>query len=85
VLLIACRLIQGFGLGGESRGAILMAVEHAPGSKEGLLRKLAAIASGLMTANQPETWPIAVYTIILALISMMSVYFATETRKGAET
>ena len=30
ILLIACRLIQGFGLGGEWGGAVLMAVEHAP-------------------------------------------------------
>src|SRR5207237_4266982 len=35
VLLIACRLIQGFGLGGEWGGAVLMAVEHAPEDKEG--------------------------------------------------
>ena len=30
ILLIGCRLIQGFGLGGEWGGAVLMAVEHAP-------------------------------------------------------
>ena len=42
VLLIACRLIQGFGLGGEWGGAVLMAVEHAPDGQEGLLRQLAA-------------------------------------------
>ena len=33
--LIACRLIQGFGLGGEWGGAVLMAVEHAPEDKKG--------------------------------------------------
>ena len=37
-----------------------------------------------MTAYAPETWPIAVYMIILALITLVSVYFATETRSGAE-
>ena len=35
ILLIACRLIQGFGLGGEWGGAVLMAVEHAPEDKKG--------------------------------------------------
>ena len=35
ILLIACRLIQGFGLGGEWGGAVLMAVEHAPANKKG--------------------------------------------------
>jgi MHS family shikimate/dehydroshikimate transporter-like MFS transporter len=35
ILLIACRLIQAFGLGGEWGGAVLMAVEHAPENKKG--------------------------------------------------
>jgi metabolite-proton symporter len=43
------------------------------------------IATGLMSAYKPETWPIAVYMIILALITLVSVYFATETRSGVET
>src|SRR6201981_3522953 len=35
ILLIICRLIQGFGLGGEGGGAVLMAVEHAPENRKG--------------------------------------------------
>ena len=35
ILLIGCRLIQGFGLGGEWGGAVLMAVEHAPENQKG--------------------------------------------------
>ncbi len=35
VLLIVCRLAQGFGLGGEWGGAVLMAVEHAPHHRRG--------------------------------------------------
>ena len=42
VLLVACRLVQGFGLGGEWGGAVLMAVEHAPADTTRLLRQLAA-------------------------------------------
>lgn len=35
VLLVAMRLAQGFGLGGEWGGAVLMAVEHAPANRRG--------------------------------------------------
>jgi len=35
VLLAACRLIQGFALGGEWGGAVLMTVEHAPDHRKG--------------------------------------------------
>jgi MHS family shikimate/dehydroshikimate transporter-like MFS transporter len=38
------------------------------------------IATWLMTEFKPETWPISVYMIILALITLVFVYFATETR-----
>ena len=41
------------------------------------------IATGLMTAYAPETWPISVYMIVLALITIVSVYFAAETRRTA--
>jgi MFS transporter, MHS family, shikimate and dehydroshikimate transport protein len=45
------------------------------------------IATGLMAAYKPDTWPISVYMIGLALITIVSVYFATETRQkaGSET
>jgi hypothetical protein len=42
------------------------------------------IATGLMVAYKPETWPISLYMIGLALITVVSVYFATETRKKSE-
>jgi MFS transporter, MHS family, shikimate and dehydroshikimate transport protein len=35
ILLLAMRLIQGFGLGGEWGGAVLTAVEHAPEGRRG--------------------------------------------------
>jgi MFS transporter, MHS family, shikimate and dehydroshikimate transport protein len=41
------------------------------------------IATGLMTAYAPETWPISVYMIVLAIITIVSVYFAAETRRTA--
>jgi MHS family shikimate/dehydroshikimate transporter-like MFS transporter len=36
ILLVALRLIQGLGLGGEWGGAVLMAVEHSPEDQRGL-------------------------------------------------
>ncbi len=35
ILLVVLRLVQGFGVGGEWGGAVLMAVEHAPAGKRG--------------------------------------------------
>lgn len=35
VLLVVLRLVQGFGVGGEWGGAVLMAVEHSPSNKRG--------------------------------------------------
>lgn len=35
ILLVTCRLTQGFALGGEWGGAVLMAVEHAPENRRG--------------------------------------------------
>jgi MFS family permease len=35
VLLVILRMLQGFGVGGEWGGAVLMAVEHAPAGKRG--------------------------------------------------
>jgi hypothetical protein len=39
------------------------------------------IATWLMVAYKPETWPISVYMIGLAVITLVSVYFAVETRQ----
>lgn len=35
ILLVLLRIAQGFGIGGEWGGAVLMAVEHAPGHRRG--------------------------------------------------
>jgi MHS family shikimate/dehydroshikimate transporter-like MFS transporter len=35
ILLVALRLVQGFGVGGEWGGAVLMAIEHAPANRRG--------------------------------------------------
>ena len=41
-MLVALRLVQGFAVGGEWGGAVLMAVEHAPSRPARILRQLAS-------------------------------------------
>ena len=42
------------------------------------------IATWIMTEYTPETWPISVYMIILAVITLVGHYFAVETRRKPE-
>jgi MFS family permease len=53
ILLVTLRLIQGFGVGGEWSGAVLMSVEHAPKGKESLYGVFpqVGIPLGLTIAN----------------------------------
>lgn len=53
ILLIALRLVQGFAVGGEVGGAILIAVEHAPRGLRGMFSGFPQIgvAGGLVLAN----------------------------------
>src|ERR1051325_9366749 len=44
-LLVVLRFIQGFALGGEWGGAILMSVEHAPEGRRGLFGSIVALGS----------------------------------------
>jgi MFS transporter, MHS family, shikimate and dehydroshikimate transport protein len=53
VLLVLLRSVQGFGVGGEWGGAVLMAVEHAPKGKRGFYGSWPQIGvpAGLLLAN----------------------------------
>ena len=53
ILLVALRLVQGFGAGAEYGGAVIMAVEHAPPGKRGLFGSFAplGVTVGLLLAN----------------------------------
>jgi metabolite-proton symporter len=52
-LLITCRFIQGFALGGEWGGAVLMSVEHAPQGRRGLFGSVVAMGlpAGIVLSN----------------------------------
>ena len=50
LLLIVLRFVQGFGLGGEWGGAVLMVVEHAPAGRRGLYGSLVQIGFPLGVA-----------------------------------
>jgi MFS family permease len=71
VLLVVLRFAQGFALGGEWSGAVLMSVEHAPEGRRGLFGSIVAlglpagiilsngvfiVASTAVTASEFATW-----------------------------
>ena len=53
ILLVVMRCLQGFGVGGEWGGAVLMAVEHAPGGRRGFYGSWPqlGVPAGLVLAN----------------------------------
>ncbi|SJM48871.1 MFS transporter [Gulosibacter sp. 10] len=63
ILLVALRVVQGFAVGGEWGGAMLIALEHAPGGKRGFaasFANLGAPAGSILSAG------------ILGLFSLLS-------------
>ena len=52
-LLLLCRLVQGFALGGEWGGAVLMSVEHAPEAQRGFYGSIVALGlpAGIVLSN----------------------------------
>src|SRR3954453_19527094 len=52
-LLVAFRFVQGFALGGEWGGAVLMSVEHAPSTRRGLFGSFVALGlpAGIMLST----------------------------------
>ncbi len=62
VLLVVLRVVQGFGVGGEWGGAVLMAVEHAPAGKRGFYGSWpqVGVPAGLLLST-------AVFSLVSAL------------------
>src|SRR5688572_23650730 len=59
VLLVVLRFVQGFALGGEWGGAILMSIEHAPEGRRGLFGSIVALGlpAGIILSNLVFLWP----------------------------
>ena len=53
VLLVTLRFVQGFALGGEWSGAVLMSVEHAPEGRRGVFGSIVAfgLPAGIILSN----------------------------------
>jgi len=92
--LVLLRLAQGFGVGGEWGGAVLMAVEHAPpnrrgfygswpqvGVPAGLVMATAAFAfASRLPEDQFLAWGWRLYLIAMAAVTIAAVLLASETR-----
>jgi MFS family permease len=63
VLLLALRILQGFALGGEWGGAVLLAVEHSPGDRRGRFGAIPQI--GLALGLALGTGMFAILQIVL--------------------
>ncbi len=64
VLLTTLRFVQGFALGGEWGGAVLMSVEHAPPDRRGLFGSVVALGlpAGIVLSN-------VVFIIVTSMLS----------------
>jgi MFS family permease len=97
VLLLALRIVQGFALGGEWAGAVLLAVEHSPGHRRGSSGSIPqiglalglALGTGVFALLQmvlPDEAFLAYGWRIAFLISIVLVVFGVVVRrKAAET
>ena len=56
ILLIALRLLQGIGIGGEWGGAVLMVIEHAPAGRRGFYGSLVQVGFPLGIAASTGTF-----------------------------
>jgi MFS family permease len=97
ILLLALRMIQGFALGGEWAGAVLLAVEHSPRHRRGLYGSIPqiglalglALGTGVFAVLQLALSPHAFGTYgwrVAFLISVILVIFGVHVRlRVAET
>ncbi|MFI5510526.1 MFS transporter [Mycobacterium sp. NPDC051804] len=97
ILLLLLRIVQGFALGGEWAGAVLLAVEHSPGRKRGLFGSVPqvglalglALGTGVFALLQialPDEAFLAYGWRIAFLFSIVLVIFGVVVRlKASET
>jgi MFS family permease len=66
ILLLLLRIVQGFALGGEWAGAILLAVEHSPPRRRGLFGSVPQIGLALGLALGTGVFAVLQYTLSAA-------------------
>lgn len=93
ILLLLLRVIQGFGVGGEWGGAVLLAVEYAPSDKRGLYGSFPqagvplgsllgagafAIASAILTQEQFLSWGWRIPFLLSAVLIIIGLYIRLQ-------
>ena len=63
ILLVALRLIQGFGAGAEIAGATVMLAEYAPVKRRGLISSLVSLGTNSGTLAASGIWAILVFVL----------------------
>ncbi|MFZ3388144.1 MFS transporter [Buttiauxella gaviniae] len=99
ITLMALRLIQGFGLGGEYGGAALMTIESAPESKRGFLGSLPqtaasvgimlatgvfALCNSLLTQEQFLSWGWRIPFWLSAIMLVVGMFIRLHTEETAD-
>lgn len=89
VALIAIRVLQGFGVGGEQAGAVLLTAEYAPPARRGLMASLVqtgapagflipsalfAVLTHLLSAEQFLAWGWRIPFVASALLVVVGLY-----------
>jgi len=99
IILLILRIFQGFGLGGEWGGAILMAYEHAPKDKRGFYASIpqiglslglflaagtVALLSFVLTDEQFLNWGWRIAFIFTATLVAFGLYVRTHVKESPE-
>ncbi|MDA2811888.1 MFS transporter [Nocardiopsis sp. RSe5-2] len=63
VLLVALRLVQGFGAGAEIAGATVMLAEYAPPRRRGFIASLVALGTNSGTLGASAVWAVLVFAL----------------------
>ncbi|MFF5989439.1 MFS transporter [Prauserella flavalba] len=98
ILLVVCRLLQGFALGGEQSGGLLMGIENAKDAKRGFFGALVQSGTGwgLVAANlivlavtqlpkdQLMTWGWRIPFLLSAVLILVGLWVRTTLEESAD-
>ncbi|MFJ2605857.1 MFS transporter [Streptomyces sp. NPDC091279] len=93
ILLVALRLVQGFGAGAEIAGATVMLAEYAPARRRGLISSLVSLGTNSGTLAASGLWAILLSVLseeqllswgwrLPFLLSFLLMFFAVWLRRG---